>query len=180
MLTSKILIYLKEIEKPSNQYHNWNDHLTATGRRARVFQDKQNVQTGYKTEWLVQMDAFVLRRSTAKRRAPALDNENRLCSPEHNEGGELTWEWHVAIILRGCLSPRQLTGCADTVGPGEVRHSGLLVSCVNEDITWIDCRWAHLWVWCWCKVFENLRGIGERDFVMRSHILPCFIGTSLG
>lgn len=96
--------------------------------------DKQNVQTGYETEWLVQMDACVLHRSTAKRRAPALDNENRLCSPEHNEGGELTWEWHVAIILRGCLSPRQLTGCADTVG-----HGGLLVP---RYPTWllIQCR----------------------------------------
>lgn len=49
-------------------------------------QDKQNVQTRYETEWLFQMDMFVLHRPTAKGRAPTLDNENRLCSPEHSEG----------------------------------------------------------------------------------------------
>lgn len=77
-----------------------------------VFQDKQKCLDRMTS---VQMDAFALCGSNAKSRAPTLDNENRLCSPEHDERGELTWEWHVAIIPWSCLSKKTDRLC---------RHSG--------------------------------------------------------
>ena len=47
---------------------------------------------------------------------------NMLCSPEHNEGGELTWEWHVAIIPVSLRGNWQVEQAQRDSRAGEIRH----------------------------------------------------------